>query len=436
MPLNDYTFQLNSGVLLNDSATIPFVDVSKVFGLDSAPYRETIRDHEGADGGFIDAEFETGRDISIEGTVYADVNTIEAFMDQLKGNFAPVQTPIPLVLKGPGVNERVVFVKPRGVRYSWDAARRIGSTPVQFLMYAEDPRIYDNQLLQQNIAYGGVATTGFGFPFGFPLSFGAVIPPDGAWITVDGNRPAPAILTINGPVTKPRIINDTDGKILTFDTSLAVGETLVVDLLNRQVELNGTINRRNTLLGSDWFLFKQGKTFIRFGGVSSTSIATTSDGFEAGGTAGWTPDASATLVNSAAQFRTGARSGLMTTVGTVTQSFARRTTLGIQPGQSYTLSLYVFSVAGYANVAASIDWFDVNGAYLTTFSSISALGASVWANRTITGIAPANAARADWGPSLTGNPPNGEAVYVDDVDFTGPTAAIASLNVSYRNAWR
>jgi len=96
--LADYTFQLDSGVVLNTD-TLPFVDVQRVVGLDSAPYRETIRDHEGTDGGYIDAEFETGREVIVEGIAYCDVDNAETFFDSLKQNYAPVTTPIPFVLR-------------------------------------------------------------------------------------------------------------------------------------------------------------------------------------------------------------------------------------------------------------------------------------------------------------------------------------------------
>jgi hypothetical protein len=278
MALNDYAAQLTStGVILNDdSVSFPFVDVDRFVGFDSAPYRETIRDHEGADGGFIDAEFEQGRDISIEGTVYGTVGNVETYMDSLKANYAPVKTPLPLYFKVPGVAQRVMFVKPRGVRYDIDSAQRTGQTPVQFLAYAEDPRIYDDNLLTVVIPFGGLATTGFGFNFGFNLSFGAVVPPAGANIFNGGNRPTPAVLTITGPVVNPRIVDDTDSKTLPFNITLGAGDLLVIDLLNRTVVLNGATNKRAALLSSDWFLFNPGNTFIRFGGASGTGTLTVS----------------------------------------------------------------------------------------------------------------------------------------------------------------
>jgi hypothetical protein len=485
MPLSDLTFRLgDTGVVLNDdSLSFPFIDIDKVTGFDSAPFRETIRDHEGADGGFMDAEFETGREIILEGTVYCEIGTEETFLDSIKYNYAPSTVLIPFYLKAPGVNERVIFVKPRGVSYDWDILRRIGQTAIQFKMYAEDPRIYDNSLINVSIPYGGAATTGFGFAsvydqfnrnitdglgtsdsghtytlsggtnpgnydvdgsqatisldsinvarfatvnsasmvdtditatittpvtatgaeiimglvarftdtnnyyrvtaafdttgnidfdiskvvtsvttllqqslnertyspntqyklhfqvignvlranvwlatsteplgwqlnttdsaitgsgasgirtllntgntntqpvvvkydnlqvlqgLGFNLDFGVTVPPDGTYVINNGNRPAPAILTITGPVTNPRVINDTYSKVLSFLIDLSALDVLTVDLVNRTVILNGTANRRGTMTTFDWFLFNPGSTFIRFGGDSGSGSLTVS----------------------------------------------------------------------------------------------------------------------------------------------------------------
>lgn len=163
--LNEYEFQLNdTGVRLGVLTSLPpYFDVSRVSGLDNAPYRETVRDHEGADGSFIDAELEKGRDIIVEGMVYGDTSNIEGYLDSLKANYAPVQSPIPFYFRPGSVAERLLFVKPRGVHYDWDTARRIGCTSMQCALYAEDPRIYDANLTSTIIAYGGVAGNGLNF---------------------------------------------------------------------------------------------------------------------------------------------------------------------------------------------------------------------------------------------------------------------------------
>ena len=273
MPLTEeLTFQLgDSGVTLNtDSIGLPFVDIHDVVGLDNAPYRETERDHEGTDGGFMDAEFEQGRSVVIKGTIYVDTATMEAYLDDLKENWATSATPVPFYFKSPGVDERVLFVKPLGCRYDWTTLRRTGQAEVQFKMFAEDPRIYTSALVTTTINYGGDAGTGFGFNFGFDFGFGPAVPPTGADVNNAGNRPTPAVMVITGPITSPVITNDTLGISLAFNITLEATDTLTIDLAGRTVLLNGSINRRGTLLQPNWFFLQKGNNFLRFGGGAGT----------------------------------------------------------------------------------------------------------------------------------------------------------------------
>lgn len=277
--VNPLSFQLNdNGVILNDdifSVGAPFVDINVVKGLDNAPYRETKRDHEGVDGGFLDAEFETGRDISLEGVVYSNGQPLETYLDQLKGNFAPVQNPIPFYYITETGLARMLFVKPRGVRYDWDMSRRIGITPIIFSMYAEDPRIYEQNLNTVIIPLNSLVSTGFSFPLTFNLSFGGVTAGiDGRYLNNIGNRPTPAVITITGPTDTPIIINDLTGDTLQFNISLSSTDTLDIDLANHTVRLNGFTNRRNTLQIPNWFLLGPGNSYVRFRASSGSGSAT------------------------------------------------------------------------------------------------------------------------------------------------------------------
>lgn len=273
MPLTEeLTFMLSdSGVVLNtDSTSFPFVDIKEVVGLDNAPYRETERDHEGDDGGFMDAEFEKGRPLALRGTIYTSSSTMESYLDTLKANWAPSATLVPFYFKVPGVAERVLFVKPLGCNYDWNDLRRLGCADVTFKMYAEDPRVYTSTLNSVDIAYGGDAGTGFAFNLAFDFSFGASIPPTGAVIAVGGSRPTPPLFTITGPVTSPVIINDTLGISMFFNITLSATDSLVIDAKNRTITLNGSNNQRNTLLEPNWFYLSPGSTFIRYGGSAGT----------------------------------------------------------------------------------------------------------------------------------------------------------------------
>lgn len=272
MAIDEYEFKLDDdGVLLNtDGSGLPFVDITRVQGLDSPPFRETYRDHEGEDGGFLDAEFEKGRDIILEGTIYADSGSIEDYLDDIKANFAPVQSPVPFYLYPAGSEERVIFVKPRGVRYDWDTARRIGMTGIQFMAYAEDPRIYTNTLLSYTISFGGETGIGLDFSFGFDVDFGGGATPAGANVLNSGNRSTPVVFVITGPVTNPVVGNTTAGKTMRFTIELGATDTLTVDTGNRTVYLNGNISRRYVLTSPEWFFIEPGTNQIIFGGATGT----------------------------------------------------------------------------------------------------------------------------------------------------------------------
>src|SRR5687768_9358567 len=100
---DEFSYQLgDAGIILNpDSLSTPFVDITRVTGLDSPPFRTTERDHEGTDGGFMDAEYEKGRPIILEGLAYANGSELESFLDDLKANFAPSRTLLPFYFKKP-----------------------------------------------------------------------------------------------------------------------------------------------------------------------------------------------------------------------------------------------------------------------------------------------------------------------------------------------
>lgn len=278
--VNDTTFQLSdTGIILNDDlvANAPFIDIETVTGLDSAPYRQTKRDHEGVDGGFMDAEFEQGRDISLSGVVYANNNPLEVFLDSLKENWAPSTTLIPLYILTNDVGLRVVFVKPLGCQYDWDALRRTGMAAITFTAYAEDPRIYSGTLQTTILPLGAFVFSGFSFNIAFPFGFGGVsTTSDGQFVNNAGNRPAPVIMTITGPVVNPIILNDTTSSIMQFVITLGVGETLVIDTQYHTVRLNGVTNRRSVMTVPGWFLLQKGNNFIRFRGASGTGTLTLS----------------------------------------------------------------------------------------------------------------------------------------------------------------
>lgn len=151
---------------------------------------------------------------------------------------------------------------------------------------------------------------------------------------------------------------------------------------------------------------------------TSGAASSSTDDFESG-VGAWTP-IGGSFVSSSAQKHSGALSGLLTVSGSPVQAYVRQLTrFPVTAGQSHTASMWLYSAAGYASVQAVIDWFDSGGSYLSSSTSgVIALPAATWTQRTVTGTAPANAVTASFGPTLSGSPPNGTALFVDDTSLT------------------
>jgi len=264
--MDEFEYKLgDTGTILNPTdQTVPFVDITKVKGLDSPDFRSTERDHEGVDGGFLDAEFEKMRTFTFEGRIITNHINTETFLDTLREEWAPSRTLKPFYFQHPGIAERVAFVKPLGVKFDIDELRRVGSVDVQFMCQAENPMLFDSTLQTLPIAQGVSAMTGFGFPLGFPFGYGAPVDPTTTNAYNGGNRPTPPTFTIPGPVTNPRIFHQGQSKEMVFSITLGASDTLVVDAYYRTVKLNDTVSRRGALVRPDWFFLDKGDNFLQY----------------------------------------------------------------------------------------------------------------------------------------------------------------------------
>lgn len=267
---SDYTYQyMDSGIVLNTDVTptLPFVDVLKISGLDSAPIRESSRVREGADGGFSDMQYEDQRVIVLEGIVYSPPSQIEVFLDSLKGNYSPTFANQPFYFLHPSVGQRVVFCKSLGVKYDADTLRRTGKTEFQIQLKAEDPSIYGSQI----VVVGGLAaaSSGRGYNRSYNYGYGGTSGSAGSVNANNaGNKPATAIIKLMN-VIDPVVVCDSVNKRITLSISLQGTDYLELDLRNRTAILNGTANRRSSVVGtSQWFLLQPGANLMRLLGTA------------------------------------------------------------------------------------------------------------------------------------------------------------------------
>lgn len=164
------------------------------------------------------------------------------------------------------------------------------------------------------------------------------------------------------------------------------------------------------------------------------SIQVPNGTFESGTTTGWTPF-DATFDPSTAQAHTGTYSGLLTVVGSPSQSYVRPSSgSAVTPGSVYRISMWLYSVAG-ETVFVATDWYDGGFGYLSTDGANVVVPAATWTLAEVDVTAPGSAAFAGHGPTLTGSPSAGTELWVDDVDFSEVTwtalgAAVTSAGTS------
>lgn len=151
----------------------------------------------------------------------------------------------------------------------------------------------------------------------------------------------------------------------------------------------------------------------------SVSLGTTTATFEsAGDAAGYNATSGTLTTGDTTHFNSGAAAAKFVTTGTPTQAYFRpvpASAVAVTVGRRYTAIMWVYSVAGYANVQAAIDWLDGSKAYLSTSSFTVSVPAATWTLVTVTGTAPASAAYATYGPTLASSPATGTTVWVDDM---------------------
>jgi Phage tail protein len=280
----DYLVQFgDNGVLLNTDAnpSAGFVDLTSIQGLDNSPYRMTQHEREHTHGGFLTAEFESIRWVTLIGNIIAPTTLLYTYLDTLKGNYAAAKLPQPLYFTTVGMAQRLVFAKSLGLKYDLTDTARYGMIPFQVQLGCEDPSIYSDPAITASGSLAGTAG-GRGYPESFPISYGVNANQSAGAVAATnmGNKETDATITVYGPVVNPAVVLDQTSAALYFNITLASTDSLVINLRSRTVLLNGTANRRGTLSStSQWFMLQPGTNNILFlgtagsGGTPSMSVS-------------------------------------------------------------------------------------------------------------------------------------------------------------------
>lgn len=234
--LNMYEYQFkDSGVLLNGGASLPFIDVLKVTGLDLPPIETGDIDYDSQDGGFVYARFVQARTIVIDGTLYANPSTIDQTLLLLRNNFLPSEEDAPLYIRDAGLSQQYIMCKPVGLNYDVDALRHYGACNIQIQLKAGDPTRYINKA---DIA----VTAGTNYS-----------------VTNNGNRATWPVLTTTGPFAEMSITNSLTGDTVGFVFAADADDDIVLDFKTKQLIINDE-NRSGLLTSIGWWPLRPGVT--------------------------------------------------------------------------------------------------------------------------------------------------------------------------------
>lgn len=257
--------------VLNSPTDPNFVGyIREIGGLDSADVRESSEDIPQGDGAIHGSFYAGRRPVTIEGFIHADGDNASVRNGRVDRLLRAT-----LALRGDSL---LKWTESGGVARQLSLRRqqptRISKLrPKDFLvaMVAADPRIVSQAINSGSVSAGALTTSGFNFPLNFPLDFMEVAGLAGSISATNagnGEPGGPGALPwfrVDGPITNPRIRNNTTGKEIRIIGSLSSSEYLLIDSRDHTIKLNGSIDRYDLLdfANSEWWELQSGANDVR-----------------------------------------------------------------------------------------------------------------------------------------------------------------------------
>jgi len=139
--LDDNTFQLGSGPLLNNPAnTIPIYDIESVDGISDLDITNSSDAIDGTDGSYVEGKFISGKTIVFQGTIYGTSPFNESAIDNVKSGMRDRDSngKVPLYFKPTGQNPRSIPTTPVSFKAPYDRGRALSTVPFQLQCLTDD----------------------------------------------------------------------------------------------------------------------------------------------------------------------------------------------------------------------------------------------------------------------------------------------------------
>jgi hypothetical protein len=268
-----------NGFPMSDGSNGVWLNV-ELDGFELPTVRTSSGNYAGRDGGYIGAQFFSARDITIQGTVFSSsVSVLEssrsALQTALLADRANNLTPVTIQLITNAGNNYTVYAYL--LDFQMPIKQAIWSAPFKIELLAPDPTIYltNTTSLPANLPL--VTTAGIPYPLTYPWTYPAEGLP--ATINNSGTVAVYPIITLTGLATDPVITNVTTGQTFSLNLVTAPTDSIVINMQQRSVLLNGSSVLGDVVSGSSWLYLQPGNNQL--------SLTSAGGGDTVSGTVAW-----------------------------------------------------------------------------------------------------------------------------------------------------
>lgn len=263
MALNNYQFQFGSFQFGGAGSPYQIIDVD---GLESLPDLRVQDDNRGYnDGMYSGRDFLSGRHLTFT------IHTFAGGGKSAQQNFQLLQNA--LIPQSSGTTTLQYLLSPYDIEMQVSARVRTRLTKIdpeytfgyirsQYTFFCPDPRTYSNVLTTASM----VPSQPLGRTYNrtYNLTYGGGSIGTSTAVTNAGNWTTYPTITITGPALYPTVGNVTTGQYLTINYALTNTDTLVIDLNQKLVTLNGSPARNLLTSNSQWFGAPPGTSYFYF----------------------------------------------------------------------------------------------------------------------------------------------------------------------------
>lgn len=248
---NPYSFSFNGQTFGGAGSPYQILSVDGLEGLPSIRNQDDNRGYN--DGMFTGQDFLSGRNLSVIFQSFAspgssaqtNFNTIQqALLPQTTGT-TPLYFKLP-----PAAGDQFINARVRGLRTTVDPNYTYGFITSQVDFFCPDPRYYDNNLQTASMVVSNPPGREYNRTYNLVYGFGTYATTTS--VTNSGWATTYPTITITGPITNITIGNSTTGNYLNLSGTITNTDTLVIDLYNKLITLNGA-SARNLLSSGTWF---------------------------------------------------------------------------------------------------------------------------------------------------------------------------------------